>query len=569
MAAVLAPAAPRVPWPVVWAGAFVAVVLAVGLSRLRSQEPEAQRSTLGWPTHAFAALVGLGFAAMSLFINRPNADDAYYVNRATATAELNRIPVRDVLFTDELVPPTSGAGLPVDTFSAFQGALGHFIGIHAASFAYYITPPLMTFFAVWALWRVLRSWAPRNVVLCFALGCTYWLFSAQSELTAGSYFLTRMWQGKVIFVAWLVPTAYVYLTRWLGQRDAFTAVLLLAAGTSSIGMTASASYVAPLLFTTAVVPLLARREWGGLPVLIAAAAVPLFVGVVATQKYPLVERLVAGVPHGASWYFDAVFGAGVLAALGVIGLWTAPWVARAGPAAGLATGIAVVSLLLLAPLVLRTLSDVAGLSGPLRRTLWIVPLPAVVGLLGAIPVAQLLRRFAAEAPARLGRLAAAAPALLVAGMLLAFGQSLWTSRSGEALWAERPMWKTNRHALANARDILAGYRGDGPVLADQRTMGAIALVTVRPKAVNARKWYAILTPEPPSRTSDRLALTRFVEGREPKPSPQKVRRALSDLQVGLVCVDGSKPLVIREVETNGYSEAFRFRDVVCLRRSQA
>lgn len=553
----------RVSWAFVWSAAFVAVALTVALGRLGWRELGGNKASPGSPAHAFAALVGLGFATMSLFITRPNLDDAFYVNRATATAELNRIPVRDVLFTHEQVPPTSAAGLPVDTFSALEGAVGRFLHVHGPSVAYYGIPPLMTFLATWALWRLLRSWAPRQALLCFALGGLYWLFSAQLPLTSGSYFLTRMWQGKVVFVAWLVPTVYMYLTRWLAQRDALTAVLLLAAGVSSIGLTASSAFVAPLLFGTAALPLLARRDWRGLPVLGGAAAFPFFLGLIATEKYPLPEAFSAGL-QPTSWYFESVFGVGGLAALGMIALLAAPWLARTGPAAALATSVAAISVLLLAPGVLPALGDLVGVSSTLRRTLWIVPFPAVVGLLAAVPVGLLGRLTPRPA---LRRIAAAAAVLVIAGWLVTSGNPLWVSRFDRSLWVERPTWKLNQHALADARSILARYRGSGPILAEEPIMTAIAIVTVDPKAVSARRWYALLTPEPPQRTRDRIVLTNFVGSDRHRPPRRQVRRALSNLRVGLVCVQGSRRSVIREVESTGrYREAFRVRDLVCLRR---
>lgn len=562
--ALLAAATQRAPWSLVWVAAVIAVALAVAMVWTSPERPMELGSQPRWAEHAFAALVGLGFAAMSLFINRPNADDAFYVNRATATAQLNRIPVRDVLFTDERVAPTSAAGLPVDTFSALQGALGRFFGIHGASFAYYVTPPLMTFLATWALWRLLRAWAPRNLVLCFALGCVYWVFSAQSSLTAGSYFLSRMWQGKVIFVAWLVLIVYTYLTRWLARRDALTAVLLLAAGLSSIGMTGSAAFVAPLLFATAALPLVVRREWRGLPVLIAASAIPFLIGFVATRKYPLADQL-GGVINDPSWYFHEVVGVGLVGVVGAIGVWSAPWLARSGPAARLTGGIAAVSLVVLIPGLLPALSEAIDLGRALRRMLWIIPLPAVVGLLGALPLALLLRRL--RVSPLLHRVGVATPAFLVAGLLVAFGDPLWKHYTGESFWVSRPTWKTNQNDLAYARAILTRYRASGAILAREPIMRSIALVTVQPKAVNARRWYAKLTPEPYSRIRERVLLTEFVAGAEPRPSRREVRRALSDLRVGLVCVQSSKRSVIREVELTGrYREAFRVRDLVCLRR---
>jgi hypothetical protein len=100
-------------------------------------------------------------------------------------------------------------------------------------------------------------------------------------------------------------------------------------------------------------------------------------------------------------------------------------------------------------------------------------------------------------------------------------------------------------------------------------MLAIALSVVRPKAVNPRTLYARFLPESVQRTNDRLALTRFVGGREPM-SSREVRRALANLRVGLVCAEGSRPRVIVEVEATGdYREAFRVPGLVCLTRQQA
>ena len=567
VSALLAGAAPGAPWPVIWIGAFVAVVVAVALGRLGPQEEERPSRLPGWTAHAFAGLTGLAFAGISLFLNRPNGDDTFYVSRAVGTAQLNRIPVRDIVFTEEQVGPISGAGLPVDSFSALVGAGARFVGIHGASAAYYVSPPLMTFLATWALWRVIRSWAPRNVVLCFALGAVYWIFSAQSALTPGSYFLNRMWQGKVVFVAWMVMTAYVLMTRWLRHRDAATALLLLAAGVGSIGMTGSATFVAPLLFSVAMLPLLVRRDWRGLPVLLGAAAIPLLAGFIATRITPVELRVIKEL--GNSYYFHEIFGWGLVAAVSLIGLCAAPWLARSGAAAALTASCALVAVFIMAPELLPTLNDVTDLTSVLRRTLWIVPLPALVGLLGAFPVVQLFRRLAGK-PVLIRRLAAAAPALLVAGLLVPFGHPVWISwRTGNPMWSERPVWKIHPRQLRNAHAILRHYRGTEAILVEEKIMHALALVTIRPKVVNARGFYARLTPESRKRTRFRLSLTRFVEGEKPTPSDELVRRALADLDVGLVCVNESKTSIIEDVESIGYRESFRVLKLVCLRRTSS
>jgi Family of unknown function (DUF6077) len=565
ISAVLAAAAPGLPWPILWLPAAMGVGVAVAADRLRFAEHLWTESLESWPGDVSAAAVGVAFSAMSLFINDQNADDVFYVNRATATAQLNHIPVRDVIFTDERVSRLGGTGLPVEAYAALEGALGRLFGVHAASIAYYVSPPLMTFLATWALWRLLRSWAPARAAVCFALACVFLVWSAQFDLSAGNFFLTRLWQGKVVFVAWLVPTLYAYLTRWLGRRDALTAVLLVGSGVCSIGLTSSATFVVPLIVAAAALPLLAARVWSGLPVLVATAGIPFAIGLVATRTHPLGDRLPVGVLP-TEWYYQAMFGIGVVSVIAAAALWSAPWLARAGPPRALTTGIAIVAVVLLAPYVFRALNDVSGLTGSraLRRTLWVIPFPSLVGLLAVVPALALVERWLSPVPARLRAAAGLAPALFVAVLLVAFGTPLWR---GDAHWESRPTWKTNQSALRTARAILSRYDGEGPVLADQRVMKAIALLTVEPKAVNPRTWYARLTKEPPERTSDRLALTRLIMEPEDRPTASEARSALAALAVGLVCVPEQNTSLVGEVEQAGYREAFRVRRQVCLART--
>jgi hypothetical protein len=568
ISAVLAAAAPELPWPVLWIPAAVGVGGAVLAGRLRFADRPSTESLERWPADLFAAAVGFVFSAMSLFINDQNADDVFYVNRATATAQLNHIPVRDVIFTDERVSRLGGTGLPVEAYAALEGALGRLFGVHAASIAYYVSTPVMTFLATWALWRLLRSWASARAVVCFVLACVFLVWSAQFDLSAGNFFLTRLWQGKVVFVAWLVPTLYVYLTRWLGRRDALTAVLLLGSGLCSIGLTSSATFVVPLIVTAAALPLLAVRDWRGFPVLMATAGVPFAIGFVATRTHPLGDRFPVGVLP-TEWYYQAMFGVGVVSVIAGAAVWSAPWLARAGPATAIVTGIAVIAVVLLAPFAFRVLNDVSGLTGSraLRRTLWVVPFPALVGLLGALPLLAVVDRFSKLRGRGLREVLPFAPALVCAALLVGFGHPLWLGPGGQSHWAARPTWKTNQSALRTARAILARYDGPGPVLAGQPVMKAIALLTVEPKAVNPRTWYALLTKEPPKRTRERLDLTRLVMDPEDRPSDAEVRSALANLRVGLVCVPEENATLAGEVAQAGYGEDFRVRGQVCLART--
>ena len=547
----------ELPWPLVWVPFFVAAGAAIAAAWLAPARAAVVTRTRAVFEDAVAAAVGVSFAVLAILVHRPSTDDVYYVNRATATDELGHIPVRDVLVTNEQAPPASGVGLPVDTFSALQGALAHVADVHAASVAYYVTPPLFTFLATWALWRLVRAWAPRALLACFALGCVYWLYTAQDFLTAGSYFLPRMWQGKVIFVAWLVPTLWVHLTRWLEGRDAITAALLLAGGVSSLGMTGSATFVMPLLFGAAALPLLVERRWRGLPILAAAAAFPFVVGLAITRKYPLAEVFSVGIVE-SPYVFSEIFATGIVAAVGMLALCWSPWLARTPWASRAMSGIVAVVAFLLAPEVIPAIGELAGLTETVRRTLWMFPLPALVALLAALPV-----------PRVAWRPAALAPALVLGAILVVFGQPIWEGGSGESRLRFPPEWKTPPGALADARAILARYDGPGPILADRQVMKAISLITVETKAVSPREWYVKLIPDARVQADKRIRLADLVSGKGRSPTAEQIEDDLAALRVPLVCVPAAQTAVLAKIRAAGpYTEAFRARRQICLERAR-
>ena len=159
-----------------------------------------------------------------------------------------------------------------------------------------------------------------------------------------------------------------------------------------------------------------------------------------------------------------------------------------------------------------------------------------------------------------------ASATVIAALLIAFGHPLWLSHKGNSQWVARPTWKTNQYSLRLARAILRDYKGSGPILVDRHTMRALSLVTVEPKAVMARSWYALQTDEPPARTRARLALADFIMSEAALP-PDQLRRDLADLEVGLVCVrDEEIDLKAAVEQTGDYRESFRVRGKICLAR---
>jgi len=120
------------------------------------------------------------------------------------------------------------------------------------------------------------------------------------------------------------------------------------------------------------------------------------------------------------------------------------------------------------------------------------------------------------------------------------------------------------HSIVAAQAFLARYHGDGTILADKRIMSLIPILTVEPKAVNARTLYLMRTPQTQSRLEERLLLTRLAMNARPLPREQAIRNAAADLDVGLLCIQRSRVAQRKRVEETGtFRPSFAVRGYLC------
>jgi len=247
------------PWAFTWAlgGPAVAATMTWLLLPAPAAPPAAGRPADSAPSGsapAGAALNGgsllalataVAAAIFSLYIVRPDPDDAYFVSRAVWTAQHGRIPLRDIIFTNQAVTQVP-AESPVSSVEVLIGALARLFGVSGASFTYYIALPVLTFFAVWAVWLLVRRWAPGRYALCFAVAMVYLAWSGTSGASFGSFHLVRMWQGKAAFVSVMVPLLYFYLTQWAEHRSRRNLLLVVAAGIAAAGLDHRTSTQSPV-----------------------------------------------------------------------------------------------------------------------------------------------------------------------------------------------------------------------------------------------------------------------------------------------------------------------------------
>ena len=507
-----------------------------------------------------------GTAVLTAFVHLADTDDPYYVNRSVWVAERGNASLVDTMFSPEELNSPYGGGVPIASIESLYGVVAHLTGTLAGTINYLVAGPLAAALAILAMWRLARRWAPRRAFLVFAGAVAFLMLSGDSML--GNFWIVRIWQGKVIAVAMLMPLIWAYLVDAHEARTragrATALGLLLAAGIAFFGLTPTAVIWAPLILAAVLVSAVALRSpvlaLGGL-----AVSVGPFVSGAAVVAFSVEE--VGGedpvaLPARAS--FVRILGEQTpMVALGLIALGLAVVLARRGAPAALAGSAALGSVLVFAPGVLSLANAATGAGPILWRMLYVAPIPVLVGLLLAAPVPDL-----GAARASLARAVPVAAGLVVVAGLVLGGLPIWshTGHGGPVTLRSSPQWKLDTEALADVR-ILADRGVTGEVLLPPRRMKVLTMYTVDAFPVVPREWFIQNMREPREARKARRVLFRLASGKKPLPAKKDADRALEVLDVDLACtgISDNQQQVLRSYRAAGYTERSTYGTLTCLR----
>ena len=475
-----------------------------------------------------------GTAVLTAFVHLADTDDPYYVNRSVWVAERGNASLVDTMFSPEELNSPYGGGVPIASIESLYGVVAHLTGTLAGTINYLVAGPLAAALAILAMWRLARRWAPRRAFLVFAGAVAFLMLSGDSML--GNFWIVRIWQGKVIAVAMLMPLIWAYLVDAHEARTragrASALGLLLAAGIAFFGLTPTAVIWAPLILAAVLVSAVALRSpvlaLGGL-----AVSVGPFVSGAAVIAFSVEE--VGGedpvaLPARAS--FVRILGEQTpMVALGLVALGLAVVLARRGAPAALAGSAALGSVLVFAPGVLSLANAATGAGPILWRMLYVAPIPVLVGLLLAAPVPDL-----GAARASVARAVPVAAGLVVVAGLVLGGLPIWshTGHGGPVTLRSSPQWKLDTEALDDVR-IMADRGVTGVVLMPPRRMKVLTMYTVDAFPVVPREWFIQNMREPqearkappgavPARLGQEAAARQ--EGRRPRAGGPRRRPGL-------------------------------------------
>jgi uncharacterized protein DUF6077 len=483
-----------------WPFAAVAVVaVLLGLASVLRGRRVAAPAFASVPVAGLVVLlIGALFAVAALVIVRPDADDVVLVNRSVWVEQHGgQFPQRDTLFTNERLRSVRAED-PSPAIEPFIGLVARWTPLSAPSAAYLLVSPFVAFLGALALWRFVRALRARLPVIAVALAALYLAFGGSFHTSFGNFSFARAWQGKVIFLFVVVPLLWRHAIAWARDDDRGALALLVAGNVAAVGLTSTALFVAPPITVLGVVAGLRRDrapiQLGGM---LLALAYPLGAALFAlvVDPQPKVALLAAGahfvaqvgqqppvdyttgLSPGEPWY--VVIGTGAVATIAGIGVFCG-WLGVRERTARLALLLAPLGLLagFLAPHVLHLLDAFSQGESVLWRAVWIVPVPALVGLLpGAIAVED-----------RNGRIGRGAVAVVAALVLVVAGAPIWAKRNGSVVdW--RPQWDVAAADLRAASHLLSMSRPRDMVLAPESISAAIAIQNVDVKTINPRLRY--------------------------------------------------------------------------------
>lgn len=535
--------------------AFWLVVLALGGSAtfavLRGRPLRPTPSVGGGVIVVFAAAAFL--AVLTAGGRFWNPDDVILVNRSVVVEHGAgaTFPTADTLFSDGEFT-YSRPDDPPSSIEPLIGVVARALPFPTATVAYLLVAPLAAALVVLGIYRLLRAVRAPTAVHA-TLIATGFLVLAGDPVRSAATGLVSMHQGKFILGLFVLPVLWAAALEWGRDGGPRALLLLIAAGIAGVGLSSSGLFLVPPVVVAGcgagILAAPADRRNRALLGTTAALAYPLACGAFALSAsrpgpgpiaggsgVMLVGTLVArgaglldptDTPAAAWW---TTIGAGPTAALATAAVLTAwLWVRdRGGRLLFLAAPLIVFGFLL-APPVYGFLSDTRGAEILMYRVLWVLPIPAAVGLLLSAPL--------------VGRRTPTGPLLsitacLVAAILLTAGGDPVTGIFRE--WTLRPApWDVPGITEARARGLVAVAGGTGTVAAPLGTEETIAVTAARVRGVNPRPRDTIaFAAVPEFHAAERILVSEALTAAAAPPGfdPDRFVAALDTLGVEALCV---------------------------------
>jgi hypothetical protein len=132
-------------------------------------------------------------------------DDAFFVATATTTLENNNLYVNSAYSGGEY--GTLPTRYILSPFSIYYAVMAKLTGLHPAIYAHLYLPVLMLLlvYFIYYIWGKVLFHDTKSVGIFLFFICVMNLFGNYSEFTTQSFLLLRLWQGKAVLAAGIIP----------------------------------------------------------------------------------------------------------------------------------------------------------------------------------------------------------------------------------------------------------------------------------------------------------------------------------------------------------------------------
>lgn len=174
----------------------------------------------GCPWTIWAAVALIVLQTMVITVGRHiDDDDAFYIGVAVAAQETDEMYTVDPYTGQEYDELPSRYVL--SPFPVFMAASGEITGVHPTIVAHTVFPLFLipfTYMIYGLLGRQLFGKERRLAGFFLILVCLLHVFSGYSVYTQGTFLLVRIWQGKAILAAALIPAVCYYCLRMAREK---------------------------------------------------------------------------------------------------------------------------------------------------------------------------------------------------------------------------------------------------------------------------------------------------------------------------------------------------------------
>lgn len=312
---------------------------------------------------------------LTLFLHRPDSDDASYIGMAVLSLDNMTVPMQSIKSNAKL-------GQMLTSYEFLRAAFSKVFNIPLLISYYLIWPAIVAAVVVVFQWRLLRLLAVKSMVFALVMFFIVMLGWGDVHRTPANFGFVRFFQGKGGLIWLAIPSAIYYWLRFVVYSERRALALLLCSIVAGIGFSATGAPIGVLLVGIFIIATLSysgfhlnRKNLIGLAVVI---TVPLVIGLLF---YFYFKKISMGVhtQHGiaestTTWemikFVIGDSGRGIIALLCLAIL---PWTLRKSEVSSLFKKYSIICILLLAFPLTSNILGRYGYTTMSWRWLYVVP----------------------------------------------------------------------------------------------------------------------------------------------------------------------------------------------------